>query len=131
MIAKNPTKSKQGPKNIVFFVVIIIFVLTAVGFLILSNWKMYKRRADLNAQVESYKKQIEIMQKENSQIQSSLSQQDNSDYSEKEIRERLGLKKPGENVVIIVPPKNNGEVKPAEPQSLWQKILSNIKSLWD
>jgi len=124
-------KSKQGPKNIVFFAAIMIFVLAAVGFLILSNWKMYKRRADLNAQIESYKKRIETMQKENNEIQSSLSQQDNSEYSEKEIRERLGLKKPGENVVVVIPPKDNGEIKSAEPQNFWQKIWSGIKSLWD
>jgi hypothetical protein len=70
------------------------------------------------------------MQNENNKIQSNLSQQGSNDYSENEIRERLDLKKPGENVVIVVPPKDNGEVKQA-PQNFWQKIWSNIKSLWD
>lgn len=130
MIAKKSIKSNDIGKYFVLAVVLVV-VLGSVGFLVLSNWKMYKKRADLNQRVEDYKKQIADLQKENDKMQLDLSQEGNSEYAEREIRERLDMKKPGENVVVVVPPKESGEAQQSVPQDFFQKLWANIKSLWE
>lgn len=131
MIAKNNTKSNNNISKYFILVVVLVAVLGSVGFLVISNWKMYKKRADLNNMIESYKKQINSLRQENNKMQTNMLQEGNSEYTEKEIRERLDMKKPGENVVVVVPPKQNGEVQQQKPQNFFQNLWNNIKSLWD
>lgn len=95
MIAKKILKNKHFWKKFFVRAVIIIFLLSAVGFLVISNLKMNERRNDLNERIDIYQKEISDLQKENEKIKASISQINNEEGIEKEIRERLGLKKPG------------------------------------
>lgn len=87
---------------------------------------MGQRRAGLTARIESLKKEIAELEKENEEIQAGLSQKGEEGYLEKEARERLNLKKPGEEVVVVVPPKEGEETK--EPKNFWQKWWEEIES---
>lgn len=117
--------------NIIFWTTLGLILLGSIVFLAISNWKMYKRRADLNSMIDSYKEQIGNLQKENEGLNSNLSQGGSEEFFEKEARERLDLKKPGENVVVVVPPKENTEAKQESPKNFWQKIWEGIRSLWE
>jgi len=51
------------------------------------------------------------------------------EYLEQTARERLNLKKPGEQVVAIVPPEKQEEKQQLTKQNFWQKILEKIPFL--
>ena len=131
MIAKKFIKGKQSLIKLIVFFIIVIFAVGIICLLIASNLKMNQRRSDLAAKIESYKKEIADLQKENNKIQGSLFEAGNESNIEKEIRERLDLKKPGENVIVVVPPKDNGQTQQDTPKPFWQKLWEDIKSLWD
>ena len=64
----------------------------------------------------------------NQELKAGISESQTQDYLEKEAREKLGLKKPGEEVVAIK--KIQSEEKPTEQKeekSLWQKFLEFLK----
>jgi cell division protein FtsB len=91
--------------------------------------KINKRKEELNSQIQKLEEEIQNQMKKNEELKAGLSQTSDQQYLEEEARERLGLKKPGEEVVSIQKveteePKT--EEKP-KPKSLWQRILEKLK----
>ena len=128
MVAKKLKKRKQFSQTLIFSIVLCLFTLGVIGFLVISNVKMNQKRTELTARIELLKKQIEELEKKNSEIKSGISQTQTQDYLEKEARERLNLKKPGENVVTILSPKEGEESHEKEPKNFWEKLWEQIKS---
>ena len=61
-------------------------------------------------------------------MKAGISQSQTQDYLEKEARERLGLKKPGEEVVAIKKIQSEeGTKEVKQEKNLWQKILEFLK----
>ena len=121
------TKKIRKRKTFPFFSIILILgFLGVIGLLVVGNWKIGQRRAELTARIESLKKDIAELEKKNEEMQTGLSQKGEEGYLEKEARERLNLKKPGEEVVVVVPPKEEEESQ--EAKSFWEKIWETIKS---
>ena len=122
MIAKKFVKIKK------FLIWFILFtaVIGIVIFLVVANFKMAKRKADVNNKIEEYKTEIANLQEESEKIKSGLFDAGNNNI-EREIRERLDFKKPGENVVVVVPPKESGESNTTEQKTFWENVLDSIK----
>lgn len=127
MIQKSRKFKKPGFQQTILFSIIISFLLLgAISFLIISNWKINQRRQELTSKIEALKKEIEVLEVKNAELKTKISQSQQESYLEKEARERLGLKKPGEEVVAVLPAEEKKEEQPQE-KSLWQKILDPIK----
>ncbi len=87
---------------------------------------MHQRRAELIFQIEDLEKEIQGLEKRNQELKAGFSQLSDEDYLEKEAREKLGLKKPGEEVVVVLPPpESEKEVKEKE-KGFWQKLLEKL-----
>ena len=106
-------------------IIFALLILLIIGLLAIGNWKMNHKRAELAARVESLKKEIADLEKKNEEMQAGLSQKDEEGFLEKEARERLNLKKPGEEVVVVVPPKEEEETQ--ELKNFWEKFLEKIE----
>ena len=100
--------------------------LPIIGFLIISNWRISKKRSDLGSQIENLQEQIKTLEDQKSKLEAGISQGQSETFLEEQAREKLGLKKPGEEVVAVLPPKETAEQKPQENKSLWQKILEKL-----
>ncbi|MDP3991247.1 MAG: septum formation initiator family protein [Candidatus Nealsonbacteria bacterium] len=124
MISKTKKKEKGAWQNVFFSVVLGILILVVVGYLIMSNWKMNQRRTDLNEQVRVLQEQLNVLQTKKQSLESQILQTGGEDYLEKEARETFNLKKPGEEVVAVLPPeKESGNIG---ERSFWQKIWDKI-----
>lgn len=123
MITKKIKKRKTFP---FFSIILILGFLGAIGLLVIGNWKIGQKRAELTARIESLKKEIAELEKKNEEMQTGLSQKGEEGYLEKEARERLNLKKPGEEVVVVVPPKESEETQ--ETKNFWERWWDIIKS---
>jgi cell division protein FtsB len=127
MIAKR-RKKKKSIQGIFFSILVIFFVISITALLLVSNFKIRERRKELISQIEILKKEIQNLEKKNQEMKAGISESQTEDYLEKEAREKLGLKKPGEEVVAIK--KIQSEKKPnevKEEKSLWQKFLEFFK----
>jgi len=127
MIAKR-RKKKKSFQEIFLSVLFVFFTLAIIGLLAVSNFKIRERRKELLSQIETLEKEIQNVEKKNQELKAGISESQTEDYLEKEAREKLGLKKPGEEVVAIKKIQSEEKQKEQkEEKSLWQKILEFFK----
>jgi len=120
-------KIKRGSsfKTVFFSVLILLLIFFFIGFLIVSNWRINQRRGELISQIKILEKAIEELEKKNQELKAGISQFSDEGYLEKEAREKLGLKKPGEEVVVVLPPPEKEE-ETKEEKGFWQKIWEKL-----
>ena len=87
---------------------------------------MYQKRADIVSQINDMGKQIGDLDKKNQELKVGISQFSDEKYLEESAREKLGLKKPGEEVVVVLPPPETKKEIPAEKKSFWQAFLEKL-----
>jgi cell division protein FtsL len=110
--------SEQGAKikKILGSRITLFFLLLAFIWLVVNVVNIYYRKYKINKEIEDLKAQISSAEKSNQQISEMIDYLGSRDYLEKEAREKLNMKKPGEEVVIIEPPKqattSSSEVTP-------------------
>ena len=129
MIAKSRKNKKGSYQEVVFSFFLVVLIILGTAFLIISNSKINKRRQELISQINKLEAEIKEKENQNAELKAGVSQISDQNYLEQEAREKLGLKKPGEEVVSVqkVEAETNKtqEVK-KETSSPW-----NPKTWWD
>ncbi len=104
----------------------VFFIFGMTIFLVIVNIKISQKRTQLSDKVKSLENEIGIAQERNKELTGEISQSSREEFIEKEARERLNLKKPGEEVVVVLPSaeqnKQQIEVKKNFLQELFDKI---------
>ncbi|TSC96654.1 MAG: Uncharacterized protein Athens071426_9 [Parcubacteria group bacterium Athens0714_26] len=85
-------------------IIIISIVMIVIG---IQLYKLYEQKLSLEKSVSDLSREINSVSEENYQLQADLNYFSNPQNLEKELRGRLNYKKPGEKLMIIVPPKAN------------------------
>ena len=127
-IKRRLSKKETSSQSIFFIVFLSILFVAIIGFLIISNLRVSKKRESFISQIESLKKEIQALEEKKEKLQAGIQESQSESFLEKEARERLNLKKPGEEVAAVLPPEEKKEVNPRElkEKNLWQKILDAI-----
>lgn len=94
-------------------------ILIIVGFLVVSNVRISSKRAMLNSQRDQLMKQIQELEAKKQQLVTQLYQSGQEEYLEKEARETLNLQKPGEEVVVVLPPEAESKPKEEKTRQWW------------
>ncbi len=108
---KRSFRQSQSKFPKIFFGLVL---LTLLGFLAVSNWKIYKKRTELNSGIEILSQKLQELESANQELKEKISDIPGKDYLEKVAREKFNLKKPGEEVVVIK--KEKGNATPTEIQ---------------
>ena len=117
---------KEGPSQTIFFSILIgIITFGLIGFLVISNWKIIQKRAELQSKIESLKKEIQILEEKNQQLRAGILETTKESYWEEKIRQE-GYKRPGEEQVVVLPPEKSQEAEVKEQKNLWQKFLEKL-----
>jgi len=122
-------KKRDSREERIFQILFPIFTLALIGLLLISNLKINQKRATLEEEIESLKKEIEILEEKKQKLETGLSQTEKESYWEEKIRQE-GYVKEGENPVVIVPPKETPEEKVVENQKLSEKFLEKTKDFF-
>ncbi len=125
MIAKNKKIKNESKQTIFFSVLLGILLFTVVGYLVASNLKINSRRTELKSQLMKLQAELNDLEAKKAQLQAQVSEATNDEYLDKEARETFNLKKPGEEVVTILPAEGNQS--PQKEESFWKKIWDKIK----
>jgi len=80
---------------------------------------MSQKRAVLNSRIEQLKEEIREAEAKKQQLQAQLNQSSDEAHLEKEAREKLNLKKPGEEVVAVLPFTEENKPKQTEKPKQW------------
>lgn len=125
-------------KIFLFFVFVILLILGS------SLGREFYRKYRLQKEFDSLKSEIDKLENKNQDLASMLEYLNKESNLEKEARRRLNLKKPGENVVVILPPEQSlprqdenpsrGDLEPskneAAPESARQETKNQNLSKW-
>lgn len=133
MLAKFRKKKRTSSfQNIFFSVLLGVSLLIVVGFLVITNFRIQQRRAKLIAQAENIQKEVQILEKRNKELKKGVFQTGSEEYLEKVAREQLGLKLPGEEVVVITREDQKEEKTEEKEEDFWgpRKWWEWIKSKW-
>lgn len=123
MIAKNKKSGKREFQQTVFLSTLIgVLALAIIGFLIVSNLKMSKKRAELTLTLESLKKEFQLLEQKKEQLEAGIIMTEDESYWEEKMREQ-GYKKPGEEAVVVLPPEENEEKSAEKEKNFLEKIL--------
>jgi len=136
MIAKSRKNKKGSYQEVVFSFFLVVLIILGTAFLIISNSKINKRRQELISQINKLEAEIKEKEKQNAELKAGVSQISDQNYLEQEAREKLGLKKPGEEVVSVqkveAETNTSQEVEkeissPWNPKTWWNWIKNKIK----
>jgi len=126
MVKKKYFQKKDSWEGKIFLIFLGIFLFSIIVFLIFSNYRITKKRIELQGQIKNLQNQIRELEEKKAKLESALSSSDNPEFLEKEARDRLGLKKPGEEVIVILPPKKEQATSTVQKKSFWQNLLEKF-----
>ena len=120
-------KNKKGGRflNLFFSCLMGALFLSAIAFLIYTDIKINKKRGEFVSKIESLKTEISGLEEKNSVLRQKTSEAGAKEYLEEVAREQLGLKKPGEEVVVIKE-ETAEENKITEEKKGWWEWLKDI-----
>ncbi len=124
MITKGNKTKKESGHNLFFSVLLGVLIFVVVGSLIVANWRINQKRAAYQSQLEALQAELQTLELQKQQLQSQIYQTSEEEYLEREARETFNLKKPGEEVVAVLPAEETegGESGQGFFEKIWDKI---------
>ena len=118
-------KKNSSFQSALFAVIVVIFLIGTVGFLVISNWRINQKRADLTNQIKELEKEIQEFEAKNQELKAGIIETGDETYWEGKLREQ-GYKKPGEEAVVVLPAEENNTTSTEKGKSLWENFLEKI-----
>ena len=81
---------------------LVLFVVFA-GFISWAIYKQTNKKAEIQSEITKLEEEAQKIDKENFLAQERISYLESPDYQEREAKDKLNLKNPDENVVIVKP----------------------------
>ncbi len=120
-------KKVLSRQNILLSVSLGILLLVIIGFLINTNLRINRRRVESLSQIKILKEEIKTLEEQRKEMKEKISQATSKEYLEEVARNQLGLRKSGEEVVVVTQEKESeGEKEEKEEKSFW-----NLKKIWE
>ena len=121
-------RGENSDQTIFFSFFLGVLILATVFFLLFSNWQIQRKRSELNTKLENLKRELEVLEGEKKELSEKISEVPTEEHLEKEAREKLNLKKPGEEVVVVLTPEEEQKQKEEEKKNFFERWLERIKS---
>lgn len=102
-----------------------------VGFLFYTNWNINQRRTQLTARISALKEEIQILEQKNQELKEKMSEAGKEEYLEKVARDQLGMKAPGEEVVVVKKEEasaTEGSAETMEEKKSWWEMIKGFFS---
>ena len=122
-------KRKSNRKEILFWVLLVILSVSLIGVLAVANVRMNKKRTNYNARIEALRKEIQQVESKSEELKKDVAQAGSKEQLERIAREQLGLKSPGEEVIVITREEEEKEKKEIEEKQ--DKNFWNPKTWWE
>lgn len=139
MIIKRKYFKRLSSSNssLIFAIFLLILFFSFFGFLFYNNIKINQKKKVLNLQLEALKKEIQTLEEKKEKLEGEMSKQNKENFLETQARNRLGLRKPGEEVIMILSSEqekntfatsvNSFKKIQIETKNFLKKILEKLK----
>jgi len=129
--------NKKFFSNKLLFKTIGIIFLIVIAFLFFTDFRLYKKKRQLNEQIQVYKQQIEDIKKSNQILKDEIANFNNKDYLEKLGYEQFAQARPGETEYMFIDfPQEEKESTVLPKKNFWDvrfwfsSLVSWIKNLF-
>jgi cell division protein FtsL len=128
---------RRGLYKQIFISILGLTVITAIGFPLVKN---FSQRYRLNKEMADLQKEIDSYNKKNENLKKAIDYLKSDQFIEEQARLNMGMKKPGEEVVVIKDGKggdaSNNQDKdifnvPGLEKAVPQKNVTNITRWWN
>jgi len=120
-------RRRRSHQNILPSLVVSVILVLIISFLAVSNLKIKQKREETVAKAESLQREMQNLENQSKALQASMSESTEQSFLEKEAREKFQLKKPGEEVVVVLPPEQTPLPQEQEKtNSFWEAILKKL-----
>ena len=100
--------------------IFLVVLFAVVGILLWYNWDMQQRRTALMERIEQLQREIDEASQKKAELETSFTESQSAEYQEKVLREQGLYKKPGEEVITILPPREQeGGAQSQEKKRVW------------
>ncbi len=107
-------KQKQVLRRRLYGKTVKIVLLVVIAFLIKPTWNIYKKSQESEQNLARAKEELAELEKREKELSAVLKSLQSEEGIDEEIREKFGVAKPGESVVVIVEEKEDSEEKIVE-----------------
>lgn len=124
MIANFKRSKKRPWPAIIFSIFLVFLVIGLISFLVVTNWKISQKRADLQERREILEKEIQVLEEQVANLQAGISQTETDDYQTEKLYEE-GYFPTGSVPIVVLPPEEGTAEKEemTEEKNPWQKFL--------
>ena len=127
MVAKEKPQRKKDNSSrdtIIAIVIFLVLVVAPITFLIFNNVRMQQKRNELVEQERALRAQLEQLEERKIDLEATIESINSVDSQEKILREQGLYKKPGEEVITIVPAENEPVQVVEEEERTWWNPLT-------
>ena len=107
----------------VTFVILLIFI----GIVLKAVWGVYEKQKTTKDNLAKISLNLDSLRAREKMLSSEIERLKTEDGVEEEIRDKYGLVKPGEEVIIVVGGDADADPELTTPTSFWQKIKDWFK----
>lgn len=120
-------QEKRRLKNFFYCKFTLFVLLVIVIWLANAVWNVYKKQDYTKVNLAKTAASLEGLQAREKMLSSEIERLKTKDGTEAEIREKYGLVKPGEEVIVVIDEGDtNHDITPA-PAGFWQRIMDWFK----
>ena len=121
-------QEKRKIKRFFYSKVTLIFLIILIFLLLKMVWSVYEKQALTKDNLAKTAASFEGLQAREKMLSSSIDKLKTDSGIEQEIREKYGLVKPGEEVIMIVDGEDSTNSEPVSSEiSFWQKVKDWLK----
>ncbi|MEI7424972.1 MAG: septum formation initiator family protein [Candidatus Staskawiczbacteria bacterium] len=113
--------------DLLFKTVGIIFIIVII-ILIISDFRIYQKKRQLNAEIKTYKEQIREIENRGQTLKNEIVNSNNIDYLEKLGYEQFDQTRPGETEYMFIDSTKETEVAPIKKDNRWLNWFNNFSS---
>ncbi len=121
-------QEKRKIKRFFYSPVVLVCLLILILFLLKMVWSVYEKQALTKDNLAKTAASFEGLQAREKMLSLSIDKLKTDSGIEQEIREKYGLVKPGEEVIVIVDGEDSTSSEPVSSEiSFWQKVKDWLK----
>lgn len=112
-------QERRKLKGFIYSRLILVILLALLFFLIKEIWSVYQKERFTRENLSRAQADLESLEERQAKLLSEISRLKTDAGAEREIRERFGLSRPGEEVYVIVDKNGSDEEGEALPTENW------------
>lgn len=117
-------QQKQKIRRMLYSRKSLIIALIVTAFFLRGAWGVWEKASESRMKLGDAEARLRVAESRQAVLSQNIERLNTPEGIEHEIRDRFSVKKPGEDVVLVVEPTVSTTTDSPEPQSTWSKITA-------